>query len=167
MSLQRYAALLAVAILVLGGCGDDAADGRASAKRQIFAPEAAADDGAENVVEKDFRYDPASLPDPFKSYIRRNQVDRDDVLVSPLERFDLSQLVVTGIIWGSKNPHALIEDPTGKGYIVNEGAGVGKNKGRIIRIDDNRVIVKETYVDFQDKATSKEVEMYLYERHGG
>ncbi len=167
MSLHRYAALLAVGLLVLGGCSGDDAERQASAKRQIFAPEQAGEDEIEDAVEEDFRYDPANLPDPFKSYVRRNQVDREDVLMSPLERFDLSQLMVTGIIWGAKNPRALIEDPTGKGYIVSEGAGVGKNKGRIIRIDDNRVIVKETYVDFQDKATSKEVEMYLYERHGG
>ena len=48
-----------------------------------------------------------------------------------------------------------------------EGAGIGKNKGRVVRIDDNRVVVKETYVDFHNKATTKEVDLYLYERHGG
>ena len=167
MTLHRYVALLALGILILGGCSEDDDGGQAaSARRQVFAPESEA--GTEEVVvTTEFRYDTTDLPDPFRSYVRRNQVEPEDLLRSPLERFDLSQLMVTGIIWGSKRPRALIEDPTGKGYIVDEGAGIGKNKGRIVRIDDNRVIVKETYVDFQNKATSKEVEMHLYERHGG
>jgi type IV pilus assembly protein PilP len=159
--------LLALGTLVLGGCSGDKDGGdQASARRQMYAPENAAAD-EEEAVDEEFRYDPSDLPDPFKSYVRRNQVEAEDLLLSPLERFDLSQLIVTGIIWGAKNPRALIEDPTGKGYIVDEGTGIGKNKGRIVRIDDNRVIVKETYVDFRSKATSKEVELHLYERHGG
>ena len=167
MTLHRYVALLALGILVLGGCSEDDGGGQAAnAQRQIYAPEDEATP-EEAVVAVEFRYDAVDLKDPFRSYVRRNQVDPEDVLRSPLERFDLSQLVVTGIIWGSKKPRALIEDPTGKGYIVDEGAGIGKNKGRIVGIGDNRVVVKETYVDFQNKATNKEVEIYLYERHGG
>ena len=34
-------------------------------------------------------------------------------------------------------------------------------------IEDNRIVVKETYVDFQDRATTKEVELKLYGKNGG
>jgi type IV pilus assembly protein PilP len=117
--------------------------------------------------EQDYRYDPTGKPDPFKSFLKQIALVNDSEALSPLERFDLSQLTVTGIIWETKRARALVEDPTGKGYIVAEGAGIGKNKGRVVRIDDNRVVVKETYVDFHNKATTKEVDLYLYERHGG
>jgi Tfp pilus assembly protein PilP len=50
---------------------------------------------------------------------------------------------------------------------VSEGAAIGKNKGRVVKIHDNLIRVKETYVDFQDRATTKEVEMRLYESQGG
>ena len=86
----------------------------------------------------------------------------NDASSSPLERFDLSQLVVMGIIWGVEEPRALIKDPTGKGYIVRAGTPIGKNKGRILRILDNKVVVKETYLDHLDRATTKEVELELY-----
>jgi type IV pilus assembly protein PilP len=111
-----------------------------------------------------FHYDPVGKRDPFLSYVRQLVSVDDEELTSPLQRFDLSQLVVTGIVWNTKRPLALVEDPTGKGYIVGRGAPIGKNRGRIVEIDDNRVIVKETYVDFEERATTKEVDMYLHER---
>jgi hypothetical protein len=84
-----------------------------------------------------------------------------------LERFDLSQLIVMGIIWGVDEPRALVRDPTGKGYIVRTGTPIGKNKGRILRIEDNKVVVKETYLDHLDRATTKEVELELYSNGDG
>jgi Tfp pilus assembly protein PilP len=66
-----------------------------------------------------------------------------------------------------EQPKALIEDPSDKGYIVAEGAAIGKNKGRIVSIDDNLVLVKETYVDFSGKASTKDIEMRLHLSQGG
>ena len=50
---------------------------------------------------------------------------------------------------------------------MSEGTPIGKNKGRIVSILDNAVLVKETYVDFSDRATTKEVELRLYQNQGG
>jgi Tfp pilus assembly protein PilP len=69
---------------------------------------------------------------------------------------------VMGIIWGLEEPRALVRDPTGKGYFVRAGTPIGKNKGRILRIEDNKVVVKETYLDHLDRATTKEVDLELY-----
>ncbi len=165
MAHLRVGATLLTLVVLMSGCSDDG--GKAGgAKRQIYAPETAEAVAVEH-SEQEFRYDPTGKPDPFRSFLRQIQLVKDTEALSPLERFDLSQLTVTGIIWATKQRRALVEDPTGKGYIVAEGAGIGKNKGRVLRIDDNRVVVKETYVDFHNKATTKEVDLYLYERHGG
>ncbi len=163
--LRAGSTLLAFAVF-MAACGDDEAGRSGGAKRKIYAPEIAEADAVEH-TEQDYRYDPTGKPDPFKSFLKQIQLVKDTEALSPLERFDLSQLTVTGIIWATKRPRALVEDPTGKGYIVAEGAGIGKNKGRVLRIDDNRVVVKETYVDFHNKATTKEVDLYLYQRRGG
>ena len=116
--------------------------------------------------EAEYRYDPTGKPDPFRSFVKL-QEDLEEGITTPLERFDLSQLEVTAIIWSTDRPRALIRDPAGKGYIVSAGTPIGKNKGRIVSIQENMVLVKETYVDFSDKATTKEVEMRLYESRGG
>ena len=153
-----------VAGLLLAACSGEPSRAP-QAQRPVPVPPTEVADAGER-LEEEYRYDPSGKPDPFKSFIKREALVPDE-RISPLERFDLSQLTVTGIVWSKKNARALIEDPTGKGYIVGEGAGIGKNKGRIVLIEDNRVVVKETYVDFHDRATSKEVELHLYERHGG
>lgn len=166
MSSHRPAFLLAMCGVLLWACSDDNAGQEGAAKRQITVVEAAEPETEER-VDVEYRYDPTGKPDPFKSFLKQIQLVKQVGSMSPLERFDLSQLTVTGIIWGMEGSRALVEDPTGKGYIVAEGAGIGKNKGKVVRIDDNKVVVKETYVDFHHKATSKEVDLYLYERHGG
>lgn len=114
----------------------------------------------------DYQYDPTNKRDPFRSFVKQF-VDGKDIEETPLERFDLTQLTVTAIVWGVDPPRALLRDPAGKGYIVVEGTVVGKNKGRIIAIEDNLVRVKETYVDALGRAATKSVEMRLRETQGG
>ena len=166
MSSRWPAFLLAMCGVVLWACSDDKAGQQGAAKRPITVAQVAEPESEER-VDIEYRYDPTGKPDPFKSFLKQIQLVKHGATISPLERFDLSQLTVTGIIWATEDSRALVEDPTGKGYIVAEGVGIGKNKGRVVRIDDNKVVVKETYVDFHHKATSKEVDLYLYERHGG
>ena len=161
-----------IACLLMGGlvaCGSDPVPPpAAAAKSQPKAPKAPAAPIQEAVAEppEEYRYDPTGKPDPFRSFVRLED-ELDDGVTTPLERFDLSQLEVTAIIWKSDRARALIRDPAGKAYIVSEGTPIGKNKGRIVSIVDNAVLVKETYVDFRDRATTKEVELRLYENQGG
>ncbi|MFQ5698667.1 MAG: pilus assembly protein PilP [Myxococcota bacterium] len=125
-------------------------------------PAAAPETAAETTEVSSYHYDPTGKPDPFQSYIleiaqrRKHQSGQ-----TPLERFDLSQLRLTAVVWSDEVARALIRDPSGKGYIVGEGAPVGKNEGRIISIDDGRVRVKETYVNSEGQATTKDVELRL------
>jgi type IV pilus assembly protein PilP len=155
----RNACALALVLAAAVGCGskdkpDANAAKQAAPKVAKAAPEAP--------IAAAYHYDPTDKTDPFKSYIRREVTLENEANSSPLERFDLSQLIVMGIIWGVDEPRALIRDPTGKGYIVRAGTPIGKNKGRILRIEDNKVVVKETYLDHLDRATTKEVELELY-----
>ncbi|HTO53543.1 MAG TPA: pilus assembly protein PilP [Myxococcota bacterium] len=159
LRMLRLACALTLTVAVATACGSkQQAD--PNADRQVVPKAAKAEAPAAAAVA--YHYDPTDKTDPFKSYIRREVTLENDASSSPLERFDLSQLVVMGIIWGVEEPRALIKDPTGKGYIVRAGTPIGKNKGRILRILDNKVVVKETYLDHLDRATTKEVELELY-----
>lgn len=162
--------LVVAAVGMLGGmaaCSGEGGSKQATPMRAVppMAPEVVAQQDP-GVAREQYRYDPEGKPDPFRSFVRVT-LEPGEGLSSPLQRFDLSQLMVTGLLWGTENARALIEDPAGKGYIVGVGTAVGKNQGRVVRIGDNRVVVKETYVDFHDRATTKEVEMHLYKAQGG
>lgn len=128
------------------------------------APAAADAAGATTVAE--YVYDP-NKRDPFRSFVRGVYGKDEEQVTTPLERFDLSQLELSAIVWGLDVSRALILDPSGKGYIVSNGAMLGKNKGRVVSIGDNVVVVKETYVDSFDRATTKAVEMRLRNTEGG
>jgi len=62
---------------------------------------------------------------------------------TPLERVALSQLKVTAIIRSPSGNRALVEDATGKGYVVKKGTYVGLNAGQVVDIDKDRIVIEE------------------------
>jgi Tfp pilus assembly protein PilP len=114
-----------------------------------------------------YAYDAAGKRDPFRSFILDRIKERDKESKGPLEQFDLSQLTVTGVVWDTDRRRALVLDPSGQNYIVQEGDPIGKNDGRIIAIGDNSLVVKEAYVDFHGEKTTKEIEMRVRQSQGG
>jgi type IV pilus assembly protein PilP len=110
------------------------------------------------VVDQEYVYTSEGKRDPFRSFILDATNEREDSR-GPLEQFDLAQLSVVAVVWGTDNPRAVVNDPSGRGYIVREGTYMGKNEGRVIAIADNALTVKETYVDYFGETTTKDVTM--------
>jgi len=120
-------------------------------------------------MEGSLHYDPVGKRDPFRSF-EWEQLKLefgDGSMRGPLERFDLNQLSLVGVVWNATNARALIQDPSGMSYIIAEGAKIGKNSGRVTSIDDNLVVVKETYVDLNLEETTKDIEMQIRVTEGG
>lgn len=107
----------------------------------------------------DYGYDATNKRDPFRSFVLDEAQRLTKHERGPLEQFDLSQLSVVAVVWGTQRPRALVTDPSGRGYVVQEGTPIGKNEGQVIRIGDTTMLVRETYVDYLGAATSKEIEM--------
>ncbi len=168
-------AVLGSLLLLLTACQETGAPATPAAAKQAKAAAAdAADDalaGAEAEVAvadaRTYVYDPVGKRDPFRSFVLDKLKERDVSAKGPLEQFDLSQLSVTGVVWEGQNKRALIIDPSGQAYIVAEGDRIGKNEGHIITIGDNRMTVKESYVDFHGDRTTKEIDMRIRQSQGG
>jgi type IV pilus assembly protein PilP len=156
-----------LAVLLALGCsgGDKPAPSRAAQQpsAQARPPKPLPPEQASHTP---YRYNPSGKRDPFRSLAREMGL-KNTLASTPLERFDLSQISLTGIVWSSERPRALVKDPAGKGYVVAVGTPIGKNEGRILKIEDNRVVVKETYVDYLGKATTKDIELRLHREQGG
>ena len=90
-----------------------------------------------------------SQRDPFRPTTLRakTEVVRTRENVSPLERFELSQLKLVGIVWDTKDPRAMVEDSGGLGYVVKVGTPIGTNDGKVKAIYRNEVVVEELYSD--------------------
>jgi type IV pilus assembly protein PilP len=141
-----------------------------SAKTKSVAPEAPADPIAPTfAVTQGFVYDPAGMRDPFRSFEweEKGRLALQLTDQSPLERYDVNQLSLLAIVWNTGSARALVKDPGGKSYIVATGTRLGKNDGHVIDIDDNLLVVKETYVDFLGQETTKDIEMRIRRSEGG
>jgi len=100
--------------------------------------------------------------DPFRPMsLRTKAPPRARENLSPLERFELGQLKIVGIIWDLKEPRALIEDTAGLGYIVKVGTPIGSNEGTVKVIGRSEVIVEEFYEDSSGAKRKRDVSMRL------
>ncbi len=118
----------------------------------------------ETSPEDTYRYDPAGKRDPFFSPLYRVTEQGNttsDEAKTPLQRLDLGQFKVVGIILETPEPKALIEDNSGLGYIVTSGTLIGSNGGVIKSIEPNRILVEEYETDFFGKRQALEKEMSL------
>ena len=95
--------------------------------------------------------------DPFRPFTlntRPSQRRRENL--SPLERYELGQLKLVGVIWDIKQPNAIVEDAAGLGYVVRTGTPIGSNEGKVKRIQPAGLVVEEFQVDVY--GTKKRIE---------
>ena len=114
-------------------------------------------------------YDKTDRRDPFRSFEweRKELALQDTMAGGPLEQFDVSQLSLVAVVWKTGSARALVEDPAGHSYIIAKGTRVGKNEGLVTLIDDNLVVVNETYEDYLGNVTKKDIEMRIRRSEGG
>ncbi|MGD8962565.1 MAG: pilus assembly protein PilP [Desulfobacterales bacterium] len=87
--------------------------------------------------------------DPFEPAFRDKPraVPKKSKPISLLERLDLSQLKLVGVMVSDKGNKALVEDASGKGHMIQEGSHIGINAGKVSRILKDRVIIEEKIED--------------------
>ena len=109
-----------------------------------------------------YRYSVEGRRDPFESLVKEKIVVVEPGPIieptrprGPLERFDLSALTLSGIIWGELGRRAIIKAPDGKGYFVTIGMYMGQNGGQIVAIEDDQLIIKEKHRDIKGTIVDK------------
>jgi type IV pilus assembly protein PilP len=105
--------------------------------------------------------------DPFESLFKERPVsvkkkkNKMRIPQTPLERIDLSQLKLVGIIMAPSGNRALMEESSGKGYVVIKGTYIGVNSGRIIQIKKDRIVIEEEFEDVDGNIKTKKRELIL------
>ena len=158
--------ILAAASLFAGGfgCSKEPAAPQPVVKRQAPKPEAKAPAapaaGAQaKKAEQGALYDPSGKRDPFVSFIKVEDRRKSAVGVAslpPLQRYDLGELKLVGVIWTKKGARGLVEDGEGKGYSVTVGTRVGRSGGVVSRITGKEILVREEFVGNRGEKISRE-----------
>jgi len=108
-------------------------------------------------------YNPVGKPDPFQPLSPEKKLKEKEKLgkIMPLQRFELSEFELVGILSDSLNKKALVQDVTGKGYFIQVGTRIGKKEGKVIRIDQQEVVVEEPFRDYLGRAKTRKVSLKL------
>jgi type IV pilus assembly protein PilP len=147
--------------------------------KDALAPEtAAADKTAKQQVSYQFArlpYDSTGKLDPFKPLFQEtpkpktNQAQKPkkpERPRTPLERLDLGQLQLTAIVFSEVRPRAMVEEDNGKGYVVQIGTPIGLERGQVIEIKRDRVIIEHLKTDDFGNSTPRRRELKLQKPPG-
>ena len=172
--------ILSIALLFLiGGCGGGTPPSSLPSKTKSTAVEKKRE-GPTKVTERqepekkeevEYSYNPVGKPDPFKPFLQLTSVrggSRSGVL-TPLQKYDISQLKLVAIISSPEGNTALVEDATGKGYFLKKGTYIGKNDGKVTKVLKDKVIIEEVYQDIFGQSKFNEISLFLHkvEEEGG
>jgi len=111
-----------------------------------------------------YSYDPKSRREPFQSLTKVIKSASLQSQMPPLQRVQISDMKLLGIMWGGYGYYGLIQTPDGKGYTVKEGMLLGTNNGVIRTITDKAIFVSEPTIDLAGRKSTKEVELLLRPR---
>jgi Tfp pilus assembly protein PilP len=117
---------------------------------------------------EDYRYSAQDRRDPLEPLLKevppevlRPKPRQPERPPGPLERFDLSALKLVGIVWGELGRKALIKAPDGKSYFATLETYMGKYSGKVIAIENDRLVIEEQYLNSEDKLVSKTLTLPL------
>ncbi len=120
-----------------------------NAVRATAFPQGIEDDGAVTT----FIYELEGRPDPFVPFITPkattanspdpNEIIEDDLVLTGMQLFEPGQLTLVAVLYAQGSPMAMVEDVTGKGYILTKGIPIGR-RGVVSDINSSAVVITET-----------------------
>lgn len=122
----------------------------------------------------EFEYVLENRPDPFMPFITEkaatSTVDMDEIVdksepLTGMQLFEPGQLTLVALLQKNAEDVAMVEDFTGKGYILLEGTKIGR-RGVVKDIAANAVIIEETAVTRAGKEIITQVVMTLKKEEG-
>jgi type IV pilus assembly protein PilP len=139
------------------------------------APRPAAEVRVEPPPATAYTYNPQGKPNPFqplvvekaatppsKKKVEEAAKKEKEKPGTPLERLDLTALKLVAVVWNIPHPRAMVEDSSGKGYILSLGTRVGKNQGQVTKITSAGVVITEKVEAADGKLRTLETPLRLY-----
>jgi len=162
-----YSVFLLGLLLCISGCAPDEPAQVAQAPKPAArknpaeqrADSAAADTQA---VQKGYSYTSAGKADPFRPLVTDATAvraaasrPRDTAFLTPLQKYELKDLKLVAVVISDTEPTAMLEDPTGYGYVVRKGTLVGPHDGVVVRVMPNGLVIREQVYDSLGEVESR------------
>ena len=117
-------------------------------------------------------YNPMGKTDPFQPLVRQasdskvRKKKKKRIPQTPLEKMDLSQIKLVGILRTEEGSTGLVEESSGKGYVVSKGTYIGLNSGKIVDILKDRLIIEEEFENVLGETLVRKRELKLQKPPG-
>jgi type IV pilus assembly protein PilP len=121
-------------------------------------------------------YNPVGKVDPFAPLYKEEAEKKPETVAAkpkgperprtPLEKLDLAQLKLTAIVTTGDEKRALVEEASGKGYVVEIGTHMGLERGAVVEIGQDRIVIEHAAEDDFGKTESRKRELKLQKPPG-
>jgi Tfp pilus assembly protein PilP len=125
-----------------------------------------------SIPDESWQYNPKGKINPFAALFKeggdvglkkKSKLTRP---LTPLEKIDLSQLKLVAVLRTESKNKAMVEDATGKGYVISIGTRMGTHSGKVVKILKDRVFIEEETEDFLGRIKKAEREIRLQKPSG-
>ena len=108
----------------------------------------------------EYSYNPIGKRDPFRSFFK---TAGPEAITSPtpLQRYEVDQYALVGVVWGISTAKAMVQDPEQVGHVVEAGTYIGKNWGKVTQINSDSIVVTEEYQTIDGELVTNQIVMEL------
>ena len=117
----------------------------------------------------EYEYQVEDRPDPFSPFVtgpaQSNPITPDEIIednevLTGMQLFEPGQLTLVALMMTGGETVAMVQDFTGRGYMIEEGMKIGR-RGVITRITEDEVLIEETSRTRSGKVLKNEIAMVL------
>jgi len=168
--MQRITLIFIICLLLsFGGCGKEPVAVKKTGSKKVETaqvtkeqPQAAeAEEGF--IQDKFYAYDQRGRRDPFLSLVeitKKKPPRKKDA--PPLESFSVEEIKILAIASDPKENYALILLPNQKTYTIKKGMVLGLQDGKVEKITEETVVIREYVKDFRGDIKPKDTVLKLH-----
>ncbi len=110
-------------------------------------------------VEAVYEYESKGKRDPFQPYFGTTELTPGAEIgpITFLQRFDIAELKLIGVIWDVSRPKAMILAPSGGVYVVEVNTKIGRSNAYIGAIREGEIVIVEPFDDDGKKSYNTKV----------
>lgn len=120
----------------------------------------------------EYAYKAGNRPDPFRPFFEEAKAaaiisECEGIPPGPLTEQEVSQFKLVAVIAHGPEAMAMVQDSTGKGYVVRVGSFVGKKCGKVSAIGPDGATIDEPYKDMMGQTQIRKVTLGFKASEGG
>jgi Tfp pilus assembly protein PilP len=162
-----YLLLIIFLLFTFGGCKKEQAPVKKPMAEKVKPAEVKKDvkeaEEAKKVVQEVYTYDSKGRRDPFLALVaisKEKPTKRKGA--SPIESFSIEEISLLAIARDKEKHYALIMLPDKKNFTITEGMTLGLQGGKVEKITDDMVVIREFVKDYKGNIEAKDTVLKLH-----